>query len=115
MALYKDLKVWQKSVDLVVDVYKVIEKLPVHEKYALSDQMRRSAVSVPSNIAEGQRRASVKEVIQFTAIASGSLAELETQLILVEKLYKIDVSNVLGSTVEVSKMLAGLVRSLRSK
>lgn len=75
----------------------------------------RSAVSVPSNIAEGQRRANVKEVIQFTAIASGSLAELETQLILVEKLYKIDVSNVLGSTVEVSKMLAGLVRSLRSK
>ena len=115
MALYKDLKVWQKAIELVVEVYGVVEKLPVHEKYALADQMRRSAVSVPSNIAEGQRRANVKEVIQFTAIASGSLAELETQLVLVEKLYKIDVSHVLDSTIEVSKMLAGLVRSLRLK
>ena len=113
--LYRELTVWQKAVDLVVDVYRVIDKLPSHEKFALADQMRRSAVSVPSNIAEGQRRASVKEVIQFTAIASGSLAELETQLVLVERLYKIDTSPELKLTAEVSKMLAGLIRSLRAK
>ncbi|HMR73218.1 MAG TPA: four helix bundle protein [Candidatus Saccharibacteria bacterium] len=113
MALYKDLVVWQKAIDLVVDVYGVIDKLPSHEKFALADQMRRSAVSVPSNIAEGQRRASVKEVIQFTAIASGSLAELETQLVLVEKLYNIDTSSNIKKTTEISKMLAGLIRSLR--
>lgn len=77
--------------------------------------MRRSAISVPSNIAEGQRRANVKEVIQFTAIASGSLAELETQLVLVEKLYKIDTTFELEKTAEISKMLAGLLRSLRQK
>ena len=79
---YKNLLVWQKAMDLVVEIYNITKLLPKEETYCISDQLRRSAVSVPSNIAEGQSRNSVKEFIQFLAIARGSLAELETQLII---------------------------------
>ncbi|MBO5720510.1 MAG: four helix bundle protein [Bacteroidales bacterium] len=79
---YKNLLVWQKAMDLVVEIYKISKLLPKEEKYGISDQIRRSAVSVPSNIAEGQSRNSIKEFIQFLSIARGSLAELETQLLI---------------------------------
>ena len=77
---YKDLIVWQKAMDLVGEVYKLVKFLPREETYALSDQMRRAVVSIPSNIAEGQERNSSKEFAQFLSIARGSKAELETQL-----------------------------------
>ena len=77
---YKDLIVWQKSMDLVDEIYKIIRLLPSEERFALADQMRRSAISVPSNIAEGYERKSKKEYIQFLSIAKSSRAELETQL-----------------------------------
>lgn len=86
MSNYKELQVWQKSIELVLDVYELIRELPAEERYALGDQMRRSAVSIPSNIAEGHARASKKEFAHFLSIASGSLAELETQLILCQRL-----------------------------
>ncbi|MBQ6601202.1 MAG: four helix bundle protein [Clostridia bacterium] len=77
---YRDLIVWQKSMDLVDEIYKLIKLLPSDERFSLSDQMRRSAISVPSNIAEGYERKSKKEYLQFLSIAKGSRAELETQL-----------------------------------
>ena len=80
MASYRDLIVWQKSMDLVVEVYKLAEKLPKQEAYGLSDQMRRAAVSIPSNIAEGHGRNSKNDFIRFLSIAQGSRAELETQM-----------------------------------
>lgn len=79
IATYLDLKVWQEARKLAALIYRLTAKMPVHEKYGLSDQMRRAVVSVPSNIAEGFGRASAKEKIQFYYAAKGSLAELETQ------------------------------------
>ena len=77
---YKDLILWQKSMDLVDEIYKLVKLLPKEETYALSDQMRRAVVSIPSNIAEGYERKSIKEYINFLSIARSSRAELETQL-----------------------------------
>ena len=79
---HTDLKVWQKSMELVTSVYKLVRKLPKEELYALSDQMRRAAVSIPSNIAEGHSRHSDKELLQFLYIARGSKAELDTQILI---------------------------------
>ena len=79
---FKDLIVWQKAMVLVAEVYQLVKKLPQEEHFALSDQIRRAAISIPSNIAEGQGRNSTKEFIRFLAIAKGSKAELETQLLL---------------------------------
>ena len=112
---YQNLIVWQKSMDLVVSAYEVAKKLPKSEMFVLCDQMKRCAVSIPSNIAEGQKRLNHKETIQFTGIALGSVAELETQLILCNRIYKIDVKYELGLCVEVGKMATALVRKLRSE
>ena len=77
---YRDLIVWQKAMDLVDEVYSLVKHLPREELYALSDQMRRAAVSIPSNIAEGHGRKARREFLQFLSIATGSVFELETQL-----------------------------------
>ena len=77
---YRDLIVWQKAMDLVDETYKIIRSLPSEERFVLSDQMRRSAISIPSNIAEGYERKSKKEFSQFLSIAKSSRAEPETQL-----------------------------------
>jgi len=79
---YKDLIVWQKGMDLAVNVYQLSDCFPHHELYSLTNQIRRAAVSVPSNIAEGKGRNSKSEYLHFLSIAKGSLLELETQLIL---------------------------------
>lgn len=86
MATHKDLDVWKISMDFVVDIYKLTRSFPKDEKYGLTSQLRRAAVSIPSNIAEGAGRKGGKEYIQFLYIALGSLAELDTQLILAERL-----------------------------
>ena len=83
---YKDLIVWQKAMDLSVEIYRLVKKLPKEELYCLSDQMRRSAISIPSNIAEGKSRTSQKEFSYFLSIAQGSRSELETQIQLGEKI-----------------------------
>lgn len=77
---HKDLKVWQESMDLVTDIYELVQNFPAEEKYNLTSQIKRSSVSIPSNIAEGAGRKSNLEFIQFLNIVSGSLSELETQL-----------------------------------
>lgn len=111
---YKRLIVWQKSIDLAEQIYCVVLKLPDREKYGLADQLRRAAVSVPSNIAEGSKRESQKEFAQFLQIAAGSLAEVETQLILVNKLYRVGVQHVLDELAQVGKMLYVFSKRLRS-
>ncbi len=77
---YRELIVWQKAMDLVVATYRLVKLLPKDEAFALSSQMRRAVVSIPSNIAEGQSRSSTKEFANFLSIAKGSNAELETQI-----------------------------------
>lgn len=104
---YKQLKVWEKAIDLVVDVYKATAEFPKEEKYGLISQMRRSAVSIPSNIAEGAGRNSDKEFCHFLSNAHGSSFELETQIIVSQKLELItqDTSNELCAKVnEVQRM-----------
>lgn len=113
---YKELKVWQKAMDLTVAVYKLVKLLPKEETYALSDQMRRAVVSIPSNIAEGQGRNSDKEFIQFLSIARGSLWELETQIEICLRIGYIDQSlatNIYNLIAEISKMLNALSNSLK--
>ena len=115
---YKELQVWQKAMDLVVEIYKISKLLPKEEVYGISDQLRRSAVSIPSNIAEGQSRNSVKEFIQFLSIARGSLAELETQLLICTKVNILSEDNIAEAqniTTEVGKMIKGLMNKLNSQ
>lgn len=83
---FKDLKIWQVGMDIVADVYELTKKFPREEMYGLTSQTRRAAVSIPANIAEGFRRYHPKEHKQFLAIAMGSAAELETELLLAERL-----------------------------
>ena len=112
---YKDLEVWKRAINIVIDTYKAISHLPNAEKYALSDQLRRSSVSVPSNIAEGHNRQTTKEYIQFLYIALGSLSELETQCILVSKLYSIDINSLNEEITILRKMLNKLIASLKRR
>jgi four helix bundle protein len=108
---YRDLIVWQKAVDLCVEAYRLSKKLPKEELYALSDQIRRAAVSVPSNIAEGHARHSRKDFAHFLMIAQGSIAELETQLYLAVRMAMLaesDVDSLMPLSGEVSKMLMSL-------
>ena len=112
---YKELIVWQKAMDLVVEIYNLSKKLPREEIYALSDQMRRAAVSVPSNIAEGQPRNSTKEFLQFLAIAKGSLSELETQLAIsvrLQYLTEIQISQAVALSDEIGKMIRSIEQKL---
>lgn len=109
--------VWQKAMQLTIDVYNLIRQLPLEEKYALSDQMRRSAISIPSNIAEGNARESNRDTNHFLHIAQGSRAELETQLELclrIGYLSEAQLKETLSLSNEVGRMLAGLIKSLKS-
>ena len=113
---YQDLIVWQKAMDVAAEVYKVVKKLPKEETFVLSTQMRRAAVSIPSNIAEGQSRGSKKEFIRFLSIAMGSKSELETQLLLTVKvgyLSDFDIEKAMGLLAETGKLLSSLVKSQR--
>ena len=115
---YSDLKVWQKSMDLAVEIYQLVKLLPREELYGLSDQMRRAVVSIPSNIAEGHQRSATKDYIRFLFIAKGSLGELETQLLLCERLGYVnnEISGPIYSRCEeIGRMLSGLINSLQEK
>jgi len=112
---YKDLIVWQKSIALVSDVYKLVRLFPDDEKYGLTSQIKRSSVSVPSNIAEGYGRSSRRNYIQFLRISRGSLFELETQIVIGKKLNFINNSEEVDNTItEISKMLNSLINKLES-
>ena len=112
---YKDLIVWQKAMEATAEVYKLAKLLPKEETYALSDQMRRAAISIPSNIAEGQARNSSKEFNQFLAIAKGSKAELETQLLLCVKVGYLtdnDIASAINLLIEIGKIINTLQQKL---
>jgi len=113
---YKQLKVWDKSIDLVVATYKTTADFPKEEKYGLISQMRRSAISIPSNIAEGAGRNSDKEFTHFLSVAQGSSYELETQLVVSERLSLIDketCDNLCEKINEVQKMNYNLQSKLK--
>ncbi len=112
---YRDLEVWKLSLSLVEDIYKATATFPASENYGLSQQIRRAAVSIPSNIAEGQFRNSSKEFRQFLAIALGSSAELETQLIIANKVNYLsteELSGLLNNLEIIMKMVKKLSISL---
>jgi four helix bundle protein len=114
---YKDLLIWQKGMALAKLIYQLTLRFPAEERYGLTSQLRRAAVSVPSNIAEGQARRGTNEFLQFLSIAEGSLAELETQLLLsVELPYskQADVDPALKEIDELQKMIVALKRKLAS-
>ena len=118
MKSHKDLDVWRLAVDLACDVYKMTETFPKAEQYGMVNQMRRSATSIASNIAEGAARQSGKEFVQFLHIALGSTSELDTQL---EIAVRVNLANpdelqkLQESAGRVNQMLRGLAKSVRSK
>jgi four helix bundle protein len=111
---HKDLKVWQESMTLVTQIYKISEDFPKHEIYGLSSQIRRAAISIPSNIAEGAGRKGENEFTRFLYIALGSLSEVETQLEISHRLgYIKDIEVINNSIYFIRNMLANLIKSLK--
>lgn len=118
MQTYRDLVVWQRSINLVKDIYRLTEKFPKSEIFGLTSQMRRASVSIPANIAEGSVRKHRPEFLQFLRIAFGSGAELETFLVLTKELgfaKERDLLPVRNCLDEVMRMLNGLMSSLATK
>ena len=114
----KELKIWNKAIDLAVDVYKAISTFPTDERFGLTSQSRRAAVSIPSNIAEGAGRNSVKEFNNFLGIANGSSYELQTQLVIANKLAILEseiLDPLLDQIDELQKMTYGFQQMLEKK
>ena len=113
---HKDLDAWKRSIDLVDAVYRMTKTFPPEELYGLTNQLRRAAVSVPSNIAEGAGRGSTKEFSHFLHIALGSVSEVETQVTIAQRLgYVDDVNSIEEQIQTVRKLILGLVRYLRAR
>src|SRR6266567_2344953 len=113
---YRELKVWERAMELVTEGYKLTKLLPKTEIYGLCTQIQRSAVSIPANIAEGHGREHLGDYLRHLSIASGSLAELETHFLIAERLALInpkDLASVLRLSDEVGRMLSGLTRKLK--
>lgn len=118
MGGYRELAVWQRAMDLTLEVYAVTDRYPQAERFALVSQTQRSAVSVAANIAEGRGRGTTREFHRFVGIALGSLAELETHLLIATRLGYItdsESNRLLREAEQVTRMLGGLKRSLRQK
>jgi four helix bundle protein len=115
---FEDLEVWRKGMDLVMQVYGLTKPFPSDERYGLTAQLRRAAVSIPSNIAEGRGRFGLRSFLYHLSVATGSLMELETQLRIAARLEYLkpeQARTLLEQLGEVRRLLAGLVRSLRTK
>lgn len=116
MRKHQELRVWQQAMDLVEQIYRITAEFPDEEKYGLTSQLRRAAVSVPSNIAEGAARGSAKDFVRFLFIARGSLSEIETQVLIGQRLnYVQDVTSTVELIHKVSGLLGGLIRNLQSR
>lgn len=116
MRTHHDLDVWKKSIDFVSDIYKLTERFPSNEQFGLTSQIRRTAISIPSNISEGAARNTLKDFNHFLAIALGSIAELETQLIISRNLEFLSVNDfefLIEGLTTVRKMTIGLKKSLK--
>jgi len=115
---YRDLKVWNLAMDLVIMCYQLTPKLPKTEVYGLTSQIKRAAVSIPANIAEGKGREHLGEYIHHLSIANGSLKELETHLLIIERLSYLENSElnpVLKLAEEIGKMLSTLIKTLKER
>jgi four helix bundle protein len=115
---HKDLDVWQKSMDFVVELYNITNEFPKEERFGLIDQIRRASVSIPSNIAEGSARGSDKDFIRFLYFALGSASEVETQVIISERLGYLDKDKEDSLQIKLSnvkKMILGLITYLKGK
>jgi four helix bundle protein len=115
---YRDLKVWERAMDLVVESYAITKRLPKSETYGLASQIQRAAVSVPANIAEGHGREHLGDYLHHLSVANGSLMEVETHLLLAQRLSYVaadDVARALQMSSEVGRMLAALTRSLKNR
>ncbi|MBP7747346.1 MAG: four helix bundle protein [Phycisphaerae bacterium] len=111
---YRELVVWQKSIELAKVVYRLTQRMPESERFGLTNQMRRASVSIPSNIAEGNARQSRRDYLHFLTIARGSLAELETQVTIAEALELLPRdSDARNRIAEIGRILQGLIRSLQ--
>lgn len=115
---FRDLLVWQKAMDFVEECHRLTQNFPSHEKFGLSGQLQRSAVSVAANIAEGQGRQTTGEFLNFLSMSRGSLMEAQTHLLIAQCLHYVsdhDVQRVLDLAAAVARLLNGLIRSLRQK
>ena len=115
---HRKLKVWQAGMDFVAELYRELENFPAQERFGLTAQLQRAAVSIPSNIAEGAARKSTRELVQFLHVARGSLSELDTQLeicLRVGHLERVAYDRLVGKLEEISRMLNGLIASLATK
>lgn len=115
---YQDLQVWSLGIDLATGVYAFAKQLPDTERYGLISQMQRAAVGVPANIAEGHGRESTQDFIRFLRIAQGSLKEVETHMIIAQRVHTVDpesVDTLLADTDRLGKMLRSLIQSLQER
>jgi four helix bundle protein len=115
---YRDLIAWQKAMEFVTEIYGATQRFPGEERYGLTNQLRRAAVSVPSNIAEGQARFSQKEFHHFLSQARGSLAEIETQLLIARHLryiQPIKADELMAAAEELGRILNGLIASIKNR
>jgi four helix bundle protein len=115
---YRDLVAWQKAMELVTEIYRISQNFPKEELFGLMSQIRRAAVSIPSNIAEGHAKLSRKEYQHFLGHARGSLAEVETQLLIAQNLHYLGAemtSQMLDMAAEIGRILNGLLASLKSR
>lgn len=112
---HKDLDVWNKSMELAEEIYQLTKGFPREERFGLTSQIRRSAISIPSNIAEGAARSSKREFIQFLYVAMGSLSEVETQLLLAKRLTFLSGADIFIKIESIRRMLLGLIRHLKGR
>lgn len=116
MLSHKKLEAWKESISMTIEIYKLTKNFPKNEIYGLTNQIRRSAISIPSNIAEGCARQTSKETIQFLYISLGSIAELETQLIISNELgYINNTEEIFNKIVRIRKLIIGLIKFIKTK
>jgi len=114
---YRDLKAWQAAMEMVPEVYRLTRGFPREELYGLASQLRRAAVSIASNIAEGEGRSSDKELLYFLSNAKGSLFEVETQIMIAGRLgylSHLQAEELLSKTAEIGRLLNGLIKAFRN-
>lgn len=118
MRPHRNLEAWKKAMDFVVDVYRATESFPIEEKFGLTSQIRRAAVSIPASIAEGAARQSLKEFVRFLSIAQGSASELETELVIGQRLGYIndnDVKEMSNALDAIGRLITGLSNHLKRR
>ncbi len=113
---HKNLEAWKKATKFITEIYRITQDFPQHELYGLTNQIRRSAVSIPANISEGCARQSDKETIQFLYISIGSIAELETELLIAQNLgYASNIDEIMEKLIKIRSLILGLIKYLKNK